>query len=632
MRSLISLRSERQPLSLPIIVAQMAVRRAIRPFLSATCFVVAVKLPSLDDFEAYLAATRDLLDPFNAVSENGDRPVSVDCAKAISQSGWGLVQRFRNTNRAVLFYSDETQISAELGMVLDQRIVLHPPEPKLWMAAARELSLPMTAEEASYLATQSLHDIHAAMRRGRPISRVVRQMQSRTQPTRESEPPPRPENAKTRLEHLAGYGEAKVWGMQLAEDLRLWQQGEIEWRDVDRGVVLCGPPGCGKTTYALALANSCRVNFISESAAAWQAKGHLGDMLKAMRGAFKRAQDERPAILFLDEFDSFGDRRTNQNDPHHDYKRQVINGLLECLDPAGGREGVVVVAATNDADRIDPALLRPGRLEKVVEIPLPDEEARRAIIEYHLPGHELGDLTEFVRQSEGWTGADIEKLARDARRLARKSGRAVIRATDVTDAMPPSVPFTEEERFRLAVHEIGHAVVGHVLRPEALVKVWIRSGKSSKAAYGNLGETQFQNLIPYMGKACHFRDQIAILLAGMAAERVILGDHSTGAGGDAKGDLGLANDTATMMERSLGFGDDLLMDMGYGQRPWENMRRQDRQLQGTVRQRLDTELARATEILAERRVQVEALARLLSERQELSAAEIRHGLDGEKTS
>lgn len=425
---------------------------------------------------------------------------------------------------------------------------------------------------------------------------------------------------------MVGYGEARLWGLQLAEDLAAWRKGEIEWSDVDRGVLLEGPPGCGKTSYGRALANTCGVELVAASGAQWQACGHLGDFLKAMQKSFEAATRQKPSILFLDEFDSFGSRDQPMDVENSDYRRQAINGLLERLDPPGGREGVVVIGATNNAAIIDPALLRPGRLEKVIKIGLPDADCRVAILRSYLgEAAEVGDLDRFVNSTDGWTGAQIEKLARDVRRLARRNGREVTEA-DISESLPTRIMLSPKQLHRLAVHEAGHAIVGVVLKVGELESVYITDhfmqGQSAR-----IGEAVFRHPQPFMERPDHFSNSIAMLLAGIAAERLTFGNHSTGAGGGEGSDLVRATDLATIMERLFAFGGSLAADLGNGTRPLEALRLADPKLGKLVELRLQAELARASEILKGMRSRLGVLVSTLMRSYVVSGEEVQKILE-----
>ncbi len=455
------------------------------------------------------------------------------------------MHKFSEVRRALIFYTNDNEISSELALLIDHRIAMETPAARHFEAAAKVGGLAVSEDDARYLATCSLCDIGLALRRNSSIRNIVQRLKALT-----SDDPPviasAPDRASPRLEELAGLGDAKTWGLQIASDIKAWMAGEIQWADMDKGIVLAGPSGCGKTTFPKALANTCGISLITSSAAAWQAEGHLGDMLKAMRETFKEAAATRPVILFVDELDSLGDRQAHKSSNYHDYKRQVINGMLECLDPAGGREGIVVVGATNEPDAIDAALLRPGRFERVVEIQLPNARDRKAILKYHLPDLAIKDFEPFVIQSEEWTGAEIEKLARDARRVARRSGRGTVTDEDLLAAMPPLLAYSEQEGFRLAIHEIGHAVVGAVLRPEQLVSVKINRWRPKGPGWSQIGMTYFEDKPQLMASASYLTDSIAIFLSGMAAERIFFGEHSMASGGDVTSDL-----TSRLLKKAL---------------------------------------------------------------------------------
>lgn len=195
-----------------------------------------------------------------------------------------------------------------------------------------------------------------------------------------------------RVETLSGYGDARDWALDLKTDLQLWRDGGLAWHEMSTKLMLSGPPGTGKTTYARALCNTLQVPLLVTSVASWLEPGYLGDVLKRMSSAFELARDNAPVILFIDEIDNIGSRFGGKREQHDDYWRSLINRLLELLDGTAKTDGVIVVAATNLPEKIDPALLRSGRLERHVAIPLPDMEALTGILAHHLGADLAGVL------------------------------------------------------------------------------------------------------------------------------------------------------------------------------------------------------------------------------------------------
>lgn len=407
-----------------------------------------------------------------------------------------------------------------------------------------------TDEEVVLLGSTDPADLEFTMRRGRRLTHCLERL---IDDRRRSAAAPISNKTTTKLSDLFGFGPAAAWGRQLAADLVQWKAGTLRWEDVDRGLLLSGLPGTGKTTYARALANECKAHLEIASLARWQAKGHLGDLLKAMRNSFANARRNSPSILFIDEIDAIGDRDAFAGH-NAQYCTEVVNALLECLDGLDDREGVVVLGACNNARRLDFALRRSGRLDQHIRIDLPDPEARCRILAHHL--NEQVDwllLKPIIDVTEGWSGADLERLGRLARRKARSQG-AQLSPELVLECVPLLPDLTEDERYRIAVHEAGHAIIGVQLSGRRIMEVSVRNRLTALPGQTSLGVTRFVDDPSHVILASDLLNAIATTLAGGAAEEVVFGERSAGAGGSLDSDLAKATELAWDFHARYGFG------------------------------------------------------------------------------
>ena len=274
-----------------------------------------------------------------------------------------------------------------------------------------------------------------------------------------------PAKVAVKLSDLTGYGAAGDWGMQLAADIAAYKRGEITWDDLDKGVLLSGPPGCGKTFFAGGLAAECGCELVATAYGEWHDFGSGDSVAKALKKLFaevRKKAEKGPLILFVDEIDSMGAR--GKNGHSESWYRTIINSWLAFLDGAESRKNIICIAATNLPDLVDEAMKRPGRLERHIELPAPTIDSLAGVIKHHLGAPAADDaLREAAVACRGRSPADVAQACRDARRIARRQKRTVT-PQDVAEAVRAGAPKRSDAVDAHVVrHEAAHALVAFVL-------------------------------------------------------------------------------------------------------------------------------------------------------------------------
>ncbi|MCX7567743.1 AAA family ATPase [Sulfitobacter sp. F26169L] len=446
-------------------------------------------------------------------------------------------------------------------------------------------------------------DTCAALRAPTPLSAVRRLDAMIRNDARSSGP---------RLKDFAGDSPALVAARRIVDDLLLWQQGKAGWNEISRSMLLCGPSGTGKTYLARAIANSAEIAAVNASFADWQAKGHLGEMLAAMKHSFAEARRLAPSVLIIDEIDAVGSR--SDGDRHaSNYRIQVINAFLGEMDSIAQKEGVVVIGTCNHPERMDPAVIRAGRMDVKIHVPLPDAEAILGILRHHLREDIAdADLMALSHLAVGRSAADIDAAIRAARSDARHT-RKLLNVEMLHKNMGIETTGADEKvLWRIAVHEAGHAVSGAALGLGMIQSISITT---------NGGQIQRSN-VPNESLLSDIEAEIVYSLAGRAAEKLVLGEVSAGAGGQDVSDLALATRWAIRLETTFGLGFEGLV---WHAEP-EAVHLQTPAIRDRVRQRLTRAEQRAGVLLAQHRDILEGLARDLVKRRSMRERDIHHWL------
>ena len=428
-----------------------------------------------------------------------------------------------------------------------------------------------------------------------------------------------------KLADLHGLGEAKRVAEDLIADIAAARAGRIPWSSVDHGLLLVGPPGTGKTTLARAVARACEVKFIHGSAASWQATGSLDVHLRAIRDTFSEARRYAPSILFIDEIDSIGSRELLSGS-NAIYQTEVINGVLEQIQGIDPDEPVIVIGATNYADKVDPALRRAGRLDQVINIPRPNVAGLQQIFRYHLALHRKDkqlardiDERSLAQLAFGLTGADVEFFVRGAARRARKERRKITQADLVAEVTrrprhPDSVVrLSAEEMRRVAVHEAGHAVAA---LHDASSQTELTFVSIVPRTDGSLGFTASAPPEGAIMTRAQVLNRLRTVLAGRAAEALVYGPDniSLSAGGGTSSDLAVATRIATSAVCTAGLGGDGSLHWSATATPAQ-LRQVDRLLSDASRA--------AEKLLRKQRADLDRLVEALVEKQELDGETVR---------
>ena len=367
-------------------------------------------------------------------------------------------------------------------------------------------------------------------------------------------------NNKVRFSDVAGAEEEKQELVEVVEFLRDPRKFLALGARIPSGVLLEGPPGTGKTLLAKAVAGEAGVPFFSISGSDF-VEMFVGVGASRVRDLFENAKKNAPSIIFIDEIDAVGRRRGNGMGGGHDEREQTLNQMLVEMDGFEGDEGVIVMAATNRSDVLDPALLRPGRFDRKILVGRPDVKGREAILKVHAKNKPLADdvdLKMIAKQTPGFVGADLENLLNEAALLAARRDKKKIDASDIDEAEDRVIAgpakrdrvISKRERETVAYHEAGHTIVGLVLNDARVVHKVTIVPRGRAGGYAIMLPKEDQMLLSKK----NMEDQIAGLMGGRAAEEIIFGQKSSGASNDFQQATQLARAMVTQYGMSSKLG------------------------------------------------------------------------------
>ncbi|HZJ09951.1 MAG TPA: ATP-dependent zinc metalloprotease FtsH [Trueperaceae bacterium] len=447
----------------------------------------------------------------------------------------------------------------------------------------------------------------------------------------------RENKVNTTFGDVAGHKEAKQELVEVVDFLKSPQKYLRIGAEIPKGVLLVGPPGTGKTLLARAVAGEAGVPFLTVSASEFM-EMFVGVGASRVRSLFEEARKAAPAIIFIDELDSIGRRRGAGIGGGHDEREQTLNQILSEMDGFEKDTSVIIIAATNRPDILDPALLRPGRFDRQVTIGLPTQRERAEILKVHVRNKPIAEDVSLERLSEAtpmFSGADLENLTNEAALIAARTSKQIINWNDFNEALDRitlglrrgSLVPTEVERSVLAYHESGHAVA-YAAQPELgeIRKVTIMPRGGAGGFMAPLSrEEMFYNVDRY-------RSQLIVAFGGRIAEKRITGTISSGASNDLK----QATDLAKQMVLDMGMGSDEFVAWGSDQGPiflgGEISRRKDfseetaRELEEQVSTILESTYAECAQLIEKNWTAVDAVAKALLQRETLDGKLIKKGV------